>query len=61
MAAASKASKTDESVSKKTSSSIHTRTSTRYRTIKPPARPGTIKRSVIRKAIKEIMAEQTGL
>jgi hypothetical protein len=30
----------------------------RVRTIKPPAKPGTIKRSIIRKAIKEIMAEQ---
>jgi len=30
----------------------------RVRTIKTPAKPGTIKRSVIRKAIKEILAEQ---
>ena len=52
MTAASKASKIVRSTPKKTSSN-------RVRTIKPPAKPGTIKRSVIRKAVKEIMAEQS--
>ena len=51
MAAASKASKTPKSTPKKTPLK-------RIRTIKPPANPGTIRRSVIRQAIKEIMAEQ---
>ncbi len=52
-AASSKKDETTRSKSRETSSP-------RMRTIKPPARPGTIKRSVIRKAIKEIMAEQAG-
>jgi hypothetical protein len=51
MTAASKADENDKLKPKKTSSP-------RIRTIKPPAKPGTIKRSIIRKAIKEIMAEQ---
>ena len=51
MTAASKADKGAGSKSQKTPSQ-------RIRTIKQPAKPGTIKRSVIRKAIKEIMAEQ---
>jgi hypothetical protein len=50
--AASKENKTVKSIQKKTSSNP-------IRTIKPPAKPGTIKRSVIRKAVKEIMAEQS--
>jgi hypothetical protein len=54
MTAASKADKTVKSAQTKTSSN-------RIRTIKPPAKPGTIKRSIIRKAIKEIMAEQVNL
>lgn len=32
--------------------------SPQIRTIKAPSKPGTVKRSVIRKAVKEIMAEQ---
>ena len=51
MTAASKKDKTDKSIQEKTSSP-------RIRTIKTPAKPGKIKRSVIRKAVKEIMAEQ---
>ena len=51
MTAASKADKGGGSKSQKSPSP-------RIRTIKPPAKSGTIKRSVIRKAIKEIMAEQ---
>jgi hypothetical protein len=54
MAAASKADKRDQSRPKETSYQ-------RIRTIKPPAKPGTIKRSIIRKAVKEIMAEQASL
>ena len=54
MTAASEKDKTAKSTQNKTSSR-------RIRTIKTPAKPGTIKRSVIRKAIKEIMAEQPGL
>lgn len=43
---------------KKTSpTSLNKTSSSRVRTIKPPAKPGTIKRSVIKKAIREIMAE----
>lgn len=51
MAAASKKDKSDKAIQEKTSSP-------RIRTIKTPAKQGTIKRSVIRRAIKEIMAEQ---
>jgi hypothetical protein len=54
MTAALKASKSAKSTQKETSLK-------RIRTIKPPAKPGTIKRSVIRKAIKEIMSEQVSL
>ena len=50
MAAASKKSGNFKSAQKITSPY-------RIRTIKPPAKPGTVKRSVIRKAVKEIMAE----
>ena len=54
MPTASIASNSAKSTQEKTSSN-------RIRTIKPPAKPGTIKRSVIRKAIKEMMAEQVNL
>jgi len=51
------ASKTEKAVkSKQPETSAY-----RVRTIKPPAKRGTVSRAVIRKAIKEIMAEQSGL
>lgn len=54
MTAASKADKSDKSKQPKASAY-------RVRTIKPPAKRGTVSRAIIRKAIKEIMAEQSGL
>jgi hypothetical protein len=54
MTAASKANKSAEAKPKRTS--VH-----RVRTIKPPAKRGTVSRAVIRKAVREIMAEQSSL